>query len=69
MSEVGGVQVDQALGPAAALRSAAVDVDRLLWTRVTNQKGPPAFAPQLLEAIGCEVLPLDCELDYAFPPY
>jgi phosphomannomutase/phosphoglucomutase len=27
------------------------------------------FAPQVLEAIGCEVIPLDCELDYTFPKY
>src|SRR3954462_9643541 len=28
-----------------------------------------AFAPTVLEAIGCEVVPLDCELDYTFPHY
>ena len=28
-----------------------------------------AFAPQVLEAIGCEVVPLDCDLDYTFPRY
>src|SRR6266487_6640957 len=28
-----------------------------------------AFAPQALETIGCEVVPLDCELDYTFPKY
>ena len=28
-----------------------------------------AFAPGLLEAIGCEVVRLDCELDHAFPRY
>jgi len=28
-----------------------------------------AFAPQVLEAVGCEVVPLDVELDYAFPRY
>ncbi len=28
-----------------------------------------AFAPQLLEAIGCEVIPLDVELDHSFPRY
>src|SRR6202043_311279 len=28
-----------------------------------------AFAPGVLEAIGCEVVPLDCELDYTFPRY
>ncbi len=26
-----------------------------------------AFAPQILEAVGCEVVRLDCELDYTFP--
>ena len=26
-----------------------------------------AFAPKVLEAIGCEVVPLDCELDHTFP--
>ena len=26
-----------------------------------------ALAPQVLEAIGCEVVPLDCDLDYTFP--
>src|SRR6202044_2908038 len=28
-----------------------------------------AFSPQVLAAIGCEVVPLDCELDYTFPKY
>jgi phosphomannomutase/phosphoglucomutase len=28
-----------------------------------------AFAPQVLEAIGCEVVGLDCELDHTFPKY
>jgi phosphomannomutase/phosphoglucomutase len=28
-----------------------------------------AFAPRVLEAIGCEVVPLDCELDHTFPRY
>jgi phosphomannomutase len=28
-----------------------------------------AFAPRLLEAIGCEVVALDCDLDHAFPRY
>ena len=28
-----------------------------------------AFAPQVLQAVGCEVVPLDCELDYTFPKY
>ncbi|RTL61215.1 MAG: phosphomannomutase/phosphoglucomutase [Hyphomicrobiales bacterium] len=28
-----------------------------------------AFAPKILEALGCEVVPLDCELDYSFPRY
>jgi phosphomannomutase/phosphoglucomutase len=28
-----------------------------------------AFAPQVLEAVGCEVVRLDCELDYTFPKY
>ena len=28
-----------------------------------------AFAPQVLEAVGCEVIPLDCELDHTFPRY
>jgi len=28
-----------------------------------------AFAPQVLEQIGCEVIPLDVELDYTFPRY
>jgi phosphomannomutase / phosphoglucomutase len=27
------------------------------------------FAPRVLEAIGCEVIPLDCELDWTFPRY
>ncbi|GBE42735.1 MAG TPA: phosphomannomutase/phosphoglucomutase [Rhizobiales bacterium] len=26
-----------------------------------------AFAPQVLEAAGCDVVPLNCDLDYAFP--
>src|SRR5207253_1085501 len=28
-----------------------------------------AFAPQVLAAVGCEVAPLDCELDHTFPKY
>jgi phosphomannomutase/phosphoglucomutase len=28
-----------------------------------------AFAPGLLGALGCEVVPLDCELDFTFPRY
>ena len=28
-----------------------------------------AFAPKVLEAIGCTVIPLDCELDFTFPRY
>ena len=28
-----------------------------------------AFAPQVMQAIGCEVVPLDTELDYSFPKY
>ena len=28
-----------------------------------------AFAPQVLQKIGCEVVPLDCELDHTFPKY
>ena len=28
-----------------------------------------AFSPRVLEAIGCEVVPLDCDLDYTFPRY
>src|SRR6478736_8500204 len=28
-----------------------------------------AFAPQVLSAVGCEVVPLDCDLDHTFPRY
>ncbi len=28
-----------------------------------------AFAPKILQAIGIDVIPLDCELDYTFPKY
>jgi phosphomannomutase / phosphoglucomutase len=28
-----------------------------------------AFAPRVLEAIGCDVIPLDCNLDHTFPRY
>jgi phosphomannomutase/phosphoglucomutase len=28
-----------------------------------------AFAPRILEVIGCDVVPLDAELDYTFPKY
>jgi len=28
-----------------------------------------AFAPRVLQEIGCEVVPLDCELDHTFPNY
>ncbi|MGE0565084.1 MAG: phosphomannomutase/phosphoglucomutase [Pseudolabrys sp.] len=28
-----------------------------------------AFAPKVLEAIGCEVVPLHCDLDHSFPNY
>ncbi|MBN8534053.1 MAG: phosphomannomutase/phosphoglucomutase [Rhizobiales bacterium] len=30
---------------------------------------PAAFAPQVLEALGCEVIRLDCDLDHTFPRY
>jgi phosphomannomutase/phosphoglucomutase len=28
-----------------------------------------AFSPRVLEMVGCEVVPLDCELDHTFPNY
>ena len=28
-----------------------------------------AFAPAILERLGCEVVPLDCDVDYTFPRY
>ncbi|HVG50523.1 MAG TPA: phosphomannomutase/phosphoglucomutase [Xanthobacteraceae bacterium] len=28
-----------------------------------------AFAPKVLDMIGCEVIPLDCDLDHTFPKY
>jgi phosphomannomutase/phosphoglucomutase len=28
-----------------------------------------AFAPRVLDAVGCQVVPLDCDLDYTFPHY
>ncbi|MGH6739769.1 MAG: phosphomannomutase/phosphoglucomutase, partial [Bradyrhizobium sp.] len=28
-----------------------------------------AFAPKILQAIGCDVVPLDCNLDHTFPRY
>jgi len=28
-----------------------------------------AFSPRVLDAVGCEVAPLDCELDHTFPKY
>jgi phosphomannomutase/phosphoglucomutase len=28
-----------------------------------------AYAPQVLEQLGCEVIPMDCDLDYTFPRY
>jgi phosphomannomutase / phosphoglucomutase len=28
-----------------------------------------AYAPQVLEAVGCEVVPLHCDLDHSFPNY
>ncbi len=28
-----------------------------------------AFAPELLERLGCEVIPMDCDLDFNFPHY
>ena len=28
-----------------------------------------AFAPQILQTVGCEVVPLDCNLDHTFPRY
>jgi len=28
-----------------------------------------AFAPEVLERLGCEVIPLDCDLDFSFPRY
>lgn len=28
-----------------------------------------SYAPEALQAIGCDVIPMDCELDYTFPRY
>lgn len=28
-----------------------------------------AYAPQVMEQLGCDVIPMDCELDYTFPRY
>ena len=39
------------------------------WSCACGNGTAGAFAPQVLEAIGCEVIPLDCELDYTFPKY
>ena len=30
---------------------------------------PGIFAPEILRSIGCEVIELDCELDWTFPKY
>jgi phosphomannomutase/phosphoglucomutase len=43
-------------------------LDRKLKVVVACGNGTAgAYAPQALEAIGCEVIPMDCELDYTFP--
>lgn len=42
------------------------------WLKVVAACGngtAGAFAPRVLEAVGCEVVPLDCELDHTFPNY
>src|SRR3979490_2143085 len=43
---------------------------RKLKVVVACGHGPAgAFAPQVMQAIGCEVIPLDTNLDYTFPKY
>ena len=43
-------------------------LDRKLKVVVACGNGTAgAYAPQALEAIGCEVIPMDCALDYTFP--
>ncbi|MEM9043079.1 MAG: phosphomannomutase/phosphoglucomutase [Pseudomonadota bacterium] len=42
---------------------------RLKVVCATGNGTAGAFAPEVLERIGCEVVPLHCELDYSFPNY
>jgi phosphomannomutase / phosphoglucomutase len=61
--------------PDMAERYMAALGDRPKWKRklkviaACGNGTAGAYAPKVLEAVGCEVVPLDCELDYTFPRY
>ena len=61
--------------PDMAERYMAALSDRPRWKRklkviaACGNGTAGAYAPKVLEAVGCEVVPLDCELDYTFPRY
>ena len=54
----------------ADLKARAKPISRKLKVVAACGNGTAgAFAPQLLEALGVEVIPLDVDPDYTFPPY
>jgi phosphomannomutase/phosphoglucomutase len=53
----------------AALTSRSKLTRRLKVVAACGNGTAGAWAPRVLEAIGCEVVPLDCDLDYTFPRY
>ena len=61
--------------PDMAERYMAALSDRPRWKRklkviaACGNGTAGAYAPKVLEAVGCEVVPLDCDLDYTFPRY
>jgi phosphomannomutase/phosphoglucomutase len=54
---------------AADLTSRAKFKRRLKVVAACGNGTAGAFAPKILEALGCEVVPLDCTLDHSFPRY
>ncbi|HEY5831500.1 MAG TPA: phosphomannomutase/phosphoglucomutase [Hyphomicrobiaceae bacterium] len=61
--------------PDMAERYMAALSDRPRWKRklkviaACGNGTAGTYAPKVLEAVGCEVVPLDCDLDYTFPRY
>jgi phosphomannomutase / phosphoglucomutase len=71
-TRVGGRYIfvpDMAERYAADLTSRAKFKRRLKVVAACGNGTAGAFAPKILEALGCEVVPLDCTLDYTFPRY
>ncbi|MEM7670866.1 MAG: phosphomannomutase/phosphoglucomutase, partial [Pseudomonadota bacterium] len=77
MGSQGAIRADGAYTPIDGLAARYIDdlcgdfrLSRPLKVVCATGNGTAgAFAPQVLERIGCEVVPLHCEPDYTFPNY